>query len=72
LLAIRALNEALHPTLRRSQESALQESHEGGRFHTARVKSGIAQQEHMTSALPLQTGYARAGYATSLSAISPL
>src|SRR5262245_2546320 len=38
LLAIRALNEALHPTLRRSQESALRESHEGGRFHTARVK----------------------------------
>src|SRR5262245_4651621 len=40
LLAIRALNEALHPTLRRSQESALRESHEGGRFHTARVKVG--------------------------------
>src|SRR5262245_59282519 len=40
LLAIRALNEALHPTLRRSQESALRESHEGGRFHTARVRPG--------------------------------
>src|ERR1043166_5366810 len=38
LPAISALNEALHPTLRRSQESALRESHEAGRFHTARVK----------------------------------
>jgi hypothetical protein len=33
LPAIRALNEALHPTLRRSQESALRESHEARRFH---------------------------------------
>src|SRR5262245_49527983 len=40
LLAIRALNETLHPTLRRSQESALRESHAGGRFHTARVRIG--------------------------------
>jgi hypothetical protein len=35
-----------------SQESALQESHEARRFYTARVKSGQAQDEHITSALP--------------------
>jgi hypothetical protein len=40
LPAIRALNEALHPIPRSSQESALRESHEAGRFHTARVRLG--------------------------------
>jgi hypothetical protein len=39
LPAIRALNEALHPIPRSSQESALRESHEAGRFHTTRVIS---------------------------------
>jgi hypothetical protein len=35
-----------------NQESALSESHEAGRFDTARVKNGKSQIEQMFSGLP--------------------
>jgi hypothetical protein len=35
-----------------SQESALQESHEGGRFHTARVRLGHSAMSAQMSDLP--------------------
>jgi hypothetical protein len=39
-----------------SQESALRESHEAGRFHTARVKTGKSRSEQLFSGLPPDSG----------------
>jgi hypothetical protein len=53
-LAIDPFNETLHPLPLAAIESLPRESHEARRFHTARVKTGKAQHEHMTSALPFK------------------